>query len=255
MKYWLLGAACVAYAIVVAVIFHFAGPTANLFMFSTYAMASVAGVVTAFAYAPRDLLRWAWLTFGAAYGIAFLSKAFIGDSTDLASFSYARSVLWSISIILFNVGMCTALALFARVWSGTGLSPPWRRWATLAFAAVALAIDHASLIAATRSLLTLQPQAFGQFASVTGDVVAIALVGPIFATMVALRGGMLGRPWLFLFLSILCWVLDDATPVMPMALALNVDIFVRPLALAFGVAAAVAQLWVTREVRAGLDRA
>jgi hypothetical protein len=83
---------------------------------------------------------------------------------------------------------------------------------------------------------------------VTGDVISIALVGPIFATAIALRGGVLMRPWAFLFAAAIAWIIDDLTPLMPQALARDLDIFARPLAVMLDAAAALAQFWVKREI-------
>jgi hypothetical protein len=87
---------------------------------------------------------------------------------------------------------------------------------------------------------------------VLGDIVSITLIGPIFATMIALRGGVLARPWIFLFASVLFWLLNNLPPLLPANVANIYDGIVRPAAITFAAAAAIAQLWVKRDLRAQL---
>ncbi|MCU1277985.1 MAG: uncharacterized protein JWM53_1531 [bacterium] len=255
MKFRLLVAACVAYGLAMLAAFHLAPSLARIGLFAAYAIAGLAALVTGFAYTPRDRLRWAWLSFGTGYLVAFAGKVLIGDSTALPTMSPMRRALWSACVIFLNVGSLVALSLFARVWSGTGLSPRWRSRATVAFVAVALLLAGPNLINNGRLLLTGNPAAYGILASAVADLVAIALVGPIFATMLQLRGGILMRPWLLLFMSSVCWLIVDAMGALPPAVAVNIDMFVRPLAVLCGASAAVAQLWVKQEVSGGLDAA
>lgn len=253
MKFPLLIAGCVVYSLAMLVALHVAPSVAHLGLFAVYVFTGVAGVVTGLSYTRRDRLRWAWLLFGGGYLVAFAGKLFVGDNTSLPSMTPERRALWSAAVIVLNVSSVVALALFARVWSGTGLSPRWRLRATLAFVAMALLLNGANLVNTVRLMSTGEPAAFGILSSAVGDLVAIALVGPIFATMLQLRGGILMRPWLLLFLASVCWVIVDAIGAVPRQLALDIDIVVRPLAVLFGGAAAVAQLWVKQQVRGGLD--
>jgi hypothetical protein len=250
MKLPLVITVCVFYALAMLAALHLMPSAARVGLFAAYALTAVAALVTAFSYTARDRLRWAWLSFGGGYLIAFAGKVFIGDSSALATMSSARRAAWSACVILLNIGSVIALALFARVWTGTGLSPRWRLRATLAFLAVALLLDVPNLYNNGRLLLTGNPVAYGALASAVGDLVAIALVGPIFATMIQLRGGILMRPWLLLFLASVCWVFVDALGALPLHVATNVDIVVRPLAVLFGGAAAMAQLSIKRQLTA-----
>jgi hypothetical protein len=253
MKYWLLAAACVAYALVLLVVTQLSPSLARSGLVATYGLSGLAGIATAFSFAPRDRLRWAWLSFGAGYSIAFASKIFVGDGTALAQMSTVRVILWSVTVFLLNLGSVTAFVLFARAWSGTGMAPAWQRRATLVFLAVALLIDTQSLLHAGQAILAGQPSGFGLFASVTGDIVALTLVGPIFTTAVALRGGLLSRPWLFLFAAAVCWMFEDIVPILPNnELVRDLDIMMRSMAVLLGGAAAVAQLMVRRDVRLSL---
>src|SRR5205814_6588323 len=152
---------------------------ARVGLFAVYAITGVAALVTGFAYTPRDRLRWAWLSFGGGYLVAFAGKLFIGDGSALATFSPMRRLAWSAVVVLLNIGSVVALSLFARVWSGTGLSPRWRLRATLAFLAVALFFNVPNFRNNGHLLLTGDPAAYGILASAIGDLVAISLVVPI----------------------------------------------------------------------------
>ena len=255
MKFKLLIAGCLGYALAMLAAFHLAPQVARIGLFAAYALTGTAAVVTGLAYTPRDRLRWAWLSFGGGYLFAFGGKLFIGDGSALATFSPARRAAWSVTVVLLNLGSVVALSLFARAWSGTGLSPRWRLRATLLFLAVALFFNVPNFRANGHLLLTGDPAAYGILASAIGDLIAISLVGPIFATMLQLRGGILMRPWLMLFLGCAFWVCIDATGALPPPVARNIDIVVRPLAVLCGGAAAIAQLWIKRELASGLDAA
>jgi hypothetical protein len=253
VKYCLLALGCVAYGLALLALHHLASPaTARAGLYAAYALAGAAAWTIAFSYERRDRLRWAWLSFGGGYLIAFVAKLFIADSSTLAGASPARALVWTVSVVLLNGALVTALVLFSNVWRGTGLAPPWRHWAMLAFLALGLIIGGQDLYVEAQAMLTLQPQAFGFFAAAVGDVIAIALVGPIFATALALRGGLLMRPWLFLFAGSMCWILDDAVRVLPPELGGSIDLVLRAMAVLLGGAAAAAQLVVKREVQAGL---
>lgn len=255
MKYWLLAAACVVYGLALLALSHAQPGVVRAGLFATYAIAGVASVVTALSYAPRDRLRWAWLSFGAGYLIAFASKLFVGDGAAIPTMSTGRQVAWSVMVLLLNVGSVTAFALFARAWSGTGMAPPWLRRATGVFLAIALLIDAKSLWTALQAMLAGNVWAFGFFSSVAGDIIAVTLVGPIFATAVALRGGILMRPWLFLFVAAVCWLSVDVISILPIEVRTDLDIVMRPVAILFGGAAAVAQLLVKHDVKASLAEA
>jgi hypothetical protein len=169
--------------------------------------------------------------------------------------SPGQAAAWSTMVVLFNACMVTAFVLFARAWSGTGMAPPWRGRATVVFLGMALAVDAKSLLNGGRAVLAGQPWAIGYVASAAGDIAAITLVGPVFATAIALRGGILMRPWLFLFVGCAFWLSVDVIAVLPAELRRDPDMLLRALAILLGAAAAVAQVVVKRDVRASLGEA
>lgn len=252
MKYWLLVAFCVASALGLLAAAHLAPGFVHIGLFACYGLTGAAALVTAFSYTPRDRLRWAWLAFGAGYTVAFASKIFVGDGFNIATMSPARVAVWSSFVIVFNAALVVAFVMFARAWAGTGMAPAWLRRATIVFLLIGLAVDAKSLVAGGRNLVAGQPWAYGFLASVVSDIIVITLVGPIFSTAIALRGGILMRPWLFLFVASACWLAVDVLAVLPLDVRRDPDMVLRPLAVLFGGAAAVAQLLVKRDVAASL---
>lgn len=255
MKYWLLGIGCAVYALAMLVLFHVAPGMLRYGIVVCYAVVGVASLVTAASYAARDRLRWAWAAIGAGYLIAFCMKMFIGDNAAIPTFSTERAIIFVVAVFLLNAGLLTGLVLFARVWSGTGLAPSWRGQATLIFLVLAIAVNIPGINVHGRAILNGRIASIGVFTSILGDIASIALVGPIFATAIALRGGILMRPWLFLFFATIAWLADDCTAPLPREVGQSIDVVVRTLAILLSGAAAVAQLWVKREVRSTLDEA
>jgi hypothetical protein len=252
VKYWMLGAACVVWGIVVAVLRKVDPGAARIALFASYLVPTFACAATATTYGARDRLRWAWIVFAAGYGVAFVSKTVIGDLSDVADAAAGRQLIWSLFIVMFNAGTVGGLVLFASVWSGTGMAPPWRRWATLGFFALAMVVAIPQFHRTAGLIATSKLIAIGGTASVVGDIFSITLIGPIFATMIALRGGVLARPWIFIFASVLCWLINNVPPLLPGEIANYYDGVVRPAAITFAGAAGIAQIWVQREVRASL---
>jgi hypothetical protein len=252
VKYWVLGAACVLWGVIVALVRHVDPAVGRWVMFATYLVPAIACTVAALSYGPRDRLRWAWFAFAAGYAIAFVSKTIVGDLVETVRAPDARQLTWSLFILAFNVCTVIAPAIFASVWSGTGVAPPWRRWATLGFflLAILIAIPQGHVVLGL--MATRKPIAIGGVASLLGDISSITLIGPIFATMIALRGGVLARTWIFLFLSVSLWLLNNLSLLLPPTVSFVYDGVVRGTAMTLTAAAAVAQLWVQREVRASL---
>ena len=69
---------------------------------------------------------------------------------------------------------------------------------------------------------------------------------------VGLEAGFAPRPWLFLFIASACWLANDVLAILPLEMRRDPDMVIRPLAILFGGAAAIAQLFVKRDVGASL---
>jgi hypothetical protein len=173
---------------------------------------------------------------------------------DPETMSPTAVTTWNVLVLLLNVFLVAAEAWFARIWSDTGLAPPGRLGATLGFLALALLVDGKAVLTDLTLLGHGDVRALSDLISLVTDIVSIGLVGPIFATVIALRGGLLVRPWIFLFLSSLAWLMDDATVLLPSHLAPTGDLFARVLAVQLAFAAALAQRLVRRDLGAALAK-
>ena len=254
MKYALLGGGVVACALLTLLAsLTFSPPLAEFLCVSSYGLASAMGLLNAASYARHDRLRWAWLCFGLGYLFGFCSAVAFGTRPEAETMSTLAVTLWNICVLLLNVFLVASEAWFARMWSDTGLAPPGRLGATLGFLALALVFDGKAALTDLTQLSHGHIRALSDFISLVTDITSIGLVGPIFATVIALRGGLLVRPWIFLFLSSFAWLLDDATVLLPHHAA-AADLFARVLAVQLAFAAAMAQRMVRADLSAQLAR-
>lgn len=253
MKYALLGGAVVFWALLALSASLWFSPTlAELLCVTSYGLTCVMGLVNAAGFARHDRLRWAWLCFGLGYLFGFATSVSFGTRPEPETMSAMAVTLWNVAVLLLNVFLVASEAWFARMWSDTGLAPPGRLGATLGFLALALLVDGQAALTDLTLLGHGDIRALADFVSLVTDIASIGLVGPIFATVIALRGGLLVRPWIFLFLSSFCWLLDDATVLLPHSAAPAADLFTRVLAVQFAFAAALAQRLVRRDLSAAL---
>src|SRR5262249_25576794 len=98
---------------------------------------------------------------------------------------------------------------------------------------LAVVIAGTPLVIQARRLLSGDVTAIAGVVSSLGDIITFTLIGPIFMTALALRGGVLVWPWSLITASTLSWLLHDAQ---------NVVAHYRPPAPAGDVAAGAA-LW------------
>lgn len=251
MKYRLLAAAPFVYAAAVALAAEWLpAPVWRAGFAASYGLAAVASLATALLFGRGDRLRWAWLFLGLSYAIGFASRVAIGADTGTAVMSPWLGTVWSALTIGLNVAGLAGEVALARVWSGTGLAPAWRWHVTLVMLALGLLVDGKAVLDTGQAMLHGDRQSIGLLVSTVCDIASIALVGPIFATMLALRGGLLVYPWAFLFACSLAWLLDDATVLLSGKLFARADLICRLVATQFGVAAALAQRWVTASLAA-----
>jgi hypothetical protein len=254
MKYALLGAAVIVYALVALVASLGLSPALGEFLcVASYGLACAMGLVNAASFGRHDRLRWAWLCFGLGYLFGFATSVAFGTRPDPETMSATAVTLWNVAVLLLNVFLVASEAWFARMWSDTGLAPPGRLGATLGFLALALLVDGKAALTDLTALGHGNVRALSDLVSLVTDITSIGLVGPIFATVIALRGGLLVRPWIFLFLSSFAWLLDDATVLLPHHAA-AADLFSRSLAVQLAFAAALAQWLVRRDLGAALGK-
>jgi hypothetical protein len=254
MKYALLGGGVVACALLALLAsLTFSPPLAAFLCTASYGLAGAIGLLNAASYARHDRLRWAWLCFGLGYLCGFASAVAFGTRPDAERMTTLAVTVWSLCILFLNVFLVASEAWFARMWSNTGLAPPGRLGATLGFLTLALLFDGKAALHDIALLVHGDVRAISDLISLTTDIISIGLVGPIFATVIALRGGLLVRPWIFLFLSSFVWLLDDATVLLPHHAA-DADLFARVLAVQLAFAAALAQRLVRADLSAAMAK-
>lgn len=217
----------------------------------SYSAAVVGSAIGASAFARGDRLRWAWLLV-ASYALIGVGKILLWGSPRhvgpaLGLLPQTNTALANgAATILLNLCSVAGLALFARVWHGTGLTPPWRGRATLVAFAIGLVVggvpvwNDIHLIAAGQSLRV------AGLASSLGDIAAITLMGPILVTAIAMRGGLLVWPWTILTVSSIAWLAFDAVQLVPASWVPVSDLAtVMAATLATG-AGGIAHRWAVR---------
>jgi hypothetical protein len=216
---------------------------------AAYALAAVESLRAARLFARGDRLHWAWLLMGIGYAIGFVCRVTVGGETGVPTMSPLVGIVWSLITIALNLFGTAALVMFSRVWSGTGLQPAWLGKVTVVMLALGLVVDGPASWNAARDLVHGDMQSLGLMVSSVSDIAGIALIGPVFATALALRGGLLVWPWALQFVSCLFWLFDDATVFLPGRWSSRVDLWCRVAAVMLCFSAARTQRWV----RASLD--
>jgi hypothetical protein len=209
-----------------------------------YALAAVESGRAARLFARGERLHWAWLLMCVAYAIGFVGRLVVGGDTGVPTMSPLVGTVWSAITILLNLAGVAALVMFSRVWAGTGLEPRWRIHVTLLMLALGCAVDGRACWTAAVALVGGDRQSLGLLVSSVSDIGGIALIGPVFATALALRGGLLVWPWALQFASSLFWLVDDATVFLPGRWSARVDLWCRMIAVLLAFSAARAQRWV-----------
>ena len=182
------------------------------------ALAYLGGTVGPFLAALRfdrgDQMRLAWGSLAvanciAAIGIALISGPFHTPDPQPSPAAWLENVRLAMDLVL-NALTVFALALFSRVWRSLGLQPPWYRQATaLAFALGCLVVGP-SLIHALEAMISGPARPWSMLISPTADLLAITLMGPLAASAVAMRGGALMWPYVFLSADCVAWLFFDA---------------------------------------------
>ncbi len=216
-----------------------------------YGVSSLASVLAAYRFGARERVGRAWILMAVASGLGFIQALFFGVSFHGSGASQPLAIrLIRLGIVIaLNVADVCALALFTRVWNDTGLVPKWRRLATIISVVVALGIAGPAAVGDVRNVSVL---GLGWAASLTsdlGDIVGIALMGPVLATAIAMRGGLLVWPWALLFCNSFIWLLYDAGGRLPPSWRTTTDFAMSLLAHLFLAAAALAHVQVVAAVR------
>jgi hypothetical protein len=219
-----------------------------------YSAAVVGAALGARSFARGDRLRWAWglIASYAAIGVGKVllwgSPRHIGPAMGLLP-QTQTALTNGVATILLNVCSVTGLALFARVWHGTGLTPPWRGRVTLATFVLAIAMGGLPVWHDIQMIASGQTLRIGGLASSLGDIAAITLMGPVLVTAIAMRGGALVWPWTILTVSSIAWLMFDAVQLLPLSLVPVFDLGTVMAATLTTGAAGIAHSWAVRDSR------
>jgi len=155
-----------------------------------------------------DYMRLPW----AALGLDFLVIA-TRDALASAGILGGSFIALNMPQVLSNTFQVMAFVGFARAFRVAGLELPVGQWTrVLAFTACAAMATAIASVALARHVVELgrsDVAVIGAIASDIGDLVSFILLAPIFLTTVALRGGLLARPWFFLTASQVAWLCYD----------------------------------------------
>ncbi len=216
-----------------------------------YGASTASSALAAWRFGVRDRVGRAWALMALAGTIGLLQAilfgvAFHGSGAGVPAMVAAFRLT---GIIALNLSAVSALALFSRVWNDTGLTPEWRRQATVISVVVALAIAGRATFGDIMSIAHGAGWTWaGSLASDVGDIAGIAFMGPVLATALAMRGGLLVWPWALLFCNTFCWLLYDAGGRLPTMWRLTTDFALPVLAQLFLAAAGIAHVRVMAAV-------
>ncbi len=166
-------------------------------------------------FGPGEYLRKAWMYFAVA-PVAFLISDLLPFFTYLQP-SWKDGVGLVQGLLAVSANLCGVVAtvMFSQAWRVAGLILPGTKmiqWiirilvAVLAFTATA-----PGLVANFNRVLIGEDLANSLLAvaSALGDTICLVLVAPLILTAIALRGGLLSRPWLFFSISFAGWFIFD----------------------------------------------
>ncbi len=185
----------------------------TLFATMPYLLAAGGSLAGALAFARGDRLRWGWLSLAAGNLLGGLTCAAFNrpplHTPPVSNVPPGAAALVIASDALLNILTVAGLVVFAQAWRAFRPRALWYRIATVAAFAIGALVAGPALLDAFRHL----GSGGGEWVSIIsslGDMTAITMLGPLAATAIAMRGGALLWPFLFLTLGVLCWLGFDA---------------------------------------------
>jgi hypothetical protein len=244
-------AAAAAAAIVLFALLPSPGLRSTVFVplsMTTSGAVAIFSVVAARRVGFRDRLGMAWIGFGASHLFLFATSALVGDTTRTVTVTLSPTIEWIRNALTLGANLSSVIAfiLFARVWSGTGLVPEWRWLATLVSGALSLAVAGRTTWSDALLARSMHLDAIGNLVSDLGDIIGLAIIGPVAATALALRGGALVWPWTLLTISSVAWLVYDVGGFFGHA-EQTAELSCIIVADLFALAAALAQAMVVRQ--------
>ena len=211
-----------------------------------YALGACGALAGVLAFRRGDRMRLAWLGVGSGAFLGLVKiciwTAPLHQTVRAAPGSTLLSILVVLTVMI-NVGSVWGLAIFVQSWRGTGLAPPWYGRAALAAFTIGAIIAGPSLVSDVRDSLGGR-LLLGAIVSDAADIISITLMGPLVATAVWMRGGLLVWPYSLLAADITSWLLYDTGWRFAPQYGNLTDTFFASLAVLFLGAAGLAHRWV-----------
>jgi hypothetical protein len=216
--------------------------------FALQAVSSTGCVLGFLSFARGDYLRSAWRMFMIGDLLILFTVALTG-LFPLESTVHVRVVATLITNVVSPIGAYR----FAYAWRVAGIELPagrlTRRSAILVGFVIGCVLAVPGIDGDLKMLSEGNLEALVYICGAVGDIASLALVAPIILTALALRGGRVAWVWSLLSVSILCWLAYDLVQGQLPEMTGFVE-GVRVVALGVNGAAGLAQLMVTRPVKA-----
>jgi hypothetical protein len=205
-------------------------------------------------FRPRDYLLRAWGLAGLSMALLAATDLAVGTSTHLGftqGSPYGPSALLLRAVLLIGASVAGSVGAFllARAVSASGLGHPGTHGGRVAFVlialVVALALESNALRYDLPGTFRGNGMAVGNLALDLGDVVTVVLIAPLILTIVRLRGGLWGWPYLLYAMGSVVWLFYDATGVlgeMDLMLRAEIEGGLRVTACLYLAAAAIGQV-------------
>jgi len=211
-----------------------------------YALGSAGALTGMLAFRAADRMRLAWLGVGGGVFFGLVKIGLWTAPLHNAPHSVPGPALFSVLValtVVINVSCVWGLSIFVRAWTGTGMVPPWYRLAAIGAFAIGALIAGPSLVNDLRD--SFGGKFFiGATISDFSDIICITLIGPLLATAIWMRGGLLVYPYLLLAASSAAWLSYDAGWRFAPQYGQVTDAFFSSLAVICIGAAGVAHRWV-----------
>ncbi len=168
-------------------------------------------------YQKGDYLRRAW-----GYLFVFMMMLILRDmlyvlgQVGMPIFEDAEmNIVSGIMVVSANFLGVMGMFMLARTWKVADLNIPVSKKAqiltTVCATALALAIVGPAIVKGMQGLLQGNLNTLVGLASSLGDIAILILIAPLLLTALALRGGFLFWPWVFMTISTFGWLFYDAT--------------------------------------------
>lgn len=181
------------------------------------AAAALGCFVAAAQFDRADYLRRAWTFYALGFVFLFANALIFGTAsvTEDREVPVFYKVAGGGLVVIANVLTVLATLMVARAWRKAGLtltvSTRAQVLVTLGSIAAGLLVVGGTTYNDFQLLLGGNLDAITYLASDLGDLITLALLGPILLTALALRGGSLAWPWSLIVLGTFGWLCLDAT--------------------------------------------